>query len=141
MTAPPSAPGGPIEASVFNASNWVEDIALVRNQGMDFDDDMERAPENVPLFNTPADDTLFEGQTWGWDGIDFRAVLAQNHNDPSFQNCWIPQSLSLSYINIFLHCLPLKWLIIVLLPSTPRYMNDSDTTPLTYGDIIRYLAL
>ena len=51
----------PIEAGVFNASNWAEEIALVRNQGLEVDDDMRRAPENVPLFEIPAADTLFEG--------------------------------------------------------------------------------
>ena len=55
---------------------------------------MEPAPDNVPLVVTFAIDTLFEGQTWGWDGIDFHAVAAQNQNDPSFKNVWIPQSLS-----------------------------------------------
>ena len=45
---------------------------------------MEPAPENVNLVDTPADDTLFEGQTWGRDGIDCCAVAAQNQNeDPS----------------------------------------------------------
>ena len=100
---------------------------------------METAPNNVPLLDTPDDDTLFEGQTWGWYGIDFRAVVEHNHNDPSFKNGWIPQILS--YINIFLHCIPLQLLIIVLLPSTSRDMKEEDISPLTYGDILRYLGL
>ena len=48
-TAPPSAPGYPIGAGVFNASNWAEDIALVRNQGLEVDYDMEPPPNNFPL--------------------------------------------------------------------------------------------
>ena len=78
MTAPPYAPGEPIEAGVFNTSNQAEDIALVRNKVTEVDDGMEPAPENVPLVDTPAADTLFEGQTWGWDGIDCHAMVAQN---------------------------------------------------------------
>ena len=39
---------------------------------------------NFPLVDTPVDDTLFEGQTWGWDSIDRRAVVVHNQNDPSF---------------------------------------------------------
>ena len=39
--APPSVPGDPIEAGVFNASNWAEDIVLVRNRGLEVDDDMD----------------------------------------------------------------------------------------------------
>ena len=89
-------------------------LPFSRNQGLEVDDDMEPAPKTFPSVDTPAADTLFEGQIWGWDGINFRAVVAQNQNGPSLQNGWIPQSLS--YIDIFLHCLPLKWLRIFLLP-------------------------
>ena len=61
---------------------------------MEVDYDMELDPNNVPLVDTHYYETMFEGQTWGWDGIDFRAVVAQNQNEPSFKNIWIPQSLS-----------------------------------------------
>ena len=75
---------------------------------------MEPPPKNVPLVDTPASETLFEEHTWGWRGIDCRAVVAHNHNEPSLKNVWSPQSLS--YINILLHCLPIKWQRIVILP-------------------------
>ena len=81
---------------------------------MEVDDYMEPASDNVPLVDTPDADTMFEGQIWGWCGIDSSAVVAQNQNEPSFKNGWIPQRLS--YINIFLQCIPLKWLRIFLLP-------------------------
>ena len=55
---------------------------------------MEPDPDNVPLVNTTAADTLFEVQTWGWDGIDRRSGVAQNQNENSFKNFWIPQSIS-----------------------------------------------
>ena len=87
-TAPPSAPGDPIVAGVFNAPNWEEYIALVRNQGLEVDDDTEPAPKNFTLVDTPTTDTIFEGHTWGWDGIDFRAVVAQNQNEPYFKK-WL----------------------------------------------------
>ena len=59
--APPSVPGDPIEAGVFNASNRAEEIYLLRNQGLEVYDDTEPAPEKFPLVSTPAADTLFEG--------------------------------------------------------------------------------
>ena len=64
-TAPPSAPGDPIEAGVFSASNRAEEIALVRNQGLEVDYDMETDPDNVSLVETNSADTLFEVQAWG----------------------------------------------------------------------------
>ena len=100
---------------------------------------MEPSPNNVPLVDTPAADTLFEGNTWGWDVIDSHAMVSQNHNEPSFKNGGIPQSLS--YINILLHCPPLKWLIIVLLTSTFRAMKEAVIDPLLFGDLLRYLGM
>ena len=113
-TVPPSSPGHPIEAGIFNASNQAVYIPLVRNQWLEVDDYMEPDPNNVPLVNATAADTLFEGHTWVWDGIDCRSVVSHNQNEPSFKNGWIPQSLS--YIDIFLNCLPLKLLRIIILP-------------------------
>ena len=53
-TAPPSAPGDPTEAGDFNVSNRSEDIALVRNKGLEVDDEMEPAPEYFPSVDTPS---------------------------------------------------------------------------------------
>ena len=107
MTAPSSAPGEPIEAGVFNASNQAEDIVLVRNKETEFDDDMEPATKNVPLVDTPADDTLFEVYTWGWDGIDCCAVVSHNQNEPSFKISGSPKAfptLTYSYTAYLLNC-------------------------------------
>ena len=87
-TSPPSAPGDPIGSGVFNAPNWAEDIALVSNQGTEVDYYMEPYPKNVPLVDTTDTYTLFEGQTWEWDGIDLCAVVAQNQNEPSLKK-WL----------------------------------------------------
>ena len=88
--APPSDPGGSIEAGVLNGSNQAEDISLFRNQGLEVYYDMETAPDNVPLFDTPDAYTLFYGHTWVWYGIDHCAMVLHNQNEPSFKNCWIP---------------------------------------------------
>ena len=138
LTAPPSSPGEPIRAGIFNPPNQAEDISLVRNQGLEVDVDMEPAPENVPSVDTPAAYTTFYRYKWGWDGIDCSAVAAQNQNAPSFKNGCIPQSLS--YIDIFLHYLLFKWFIIFLLPSTSRDTKEADIAPLTLGDLLRYLC-
>ena len=80
----PSHPHACTSNSVFDAYNCAEEIDLVRNQGLQVDDDMETAPENITSVGTYAAETLFEVQAWGWDGIDFRAVVSQNQNEPSF---------------------------------------------------------
>ena len=79
---------------------------------------MEPYPDNFTSVYATDTETFFEGQTWWYDGIYSRAVVAQNQNEPSFKNVWSPQILS--YIDRFLHYIPIKWLIIMLLPSMSR---------------------
>ena len=55
------------------------------DKGLGFYDEMEPNPINVSLVDTPDYDTLFEIHTWGWYCINFRAVVAQNQNEPSFK--------------------------------------------------------
>ena len=109
------------------------------NQGLEVDYDMKPDPNHVTLVNTPADEKLFEGQTWGWDGTNRRSVVAQDYNEPSFKNVWIPQILS--YIKILIHCLPLNLLRIVLLPSMYRYIKEAGIAPSTYVYLLGYLGL
>ena len=54
LAAPPFTSEDSIEAVFFNSSNWTEYISLVRNQGLDVDDDMEPEPNNFPLVHTLA---------------------------------------------------------------------------------------
>ncbi len=52
--------------------NLAEDVALVRNQGMEVDDNDEPAPENTPKNSSCQQEctrALYPGQ-WGWGGID-----------------------------------------------------------------------
>ncbi len=69
--------GEDIADFVFNTQNRAEDINLVQDMGFEVDDDNEPAPENVPAVDAPPVNggTLLEGQEWGWDGIDRRAML------------------------------------------------------------------
>ena len=75
----------------------------------------------------------------GWNGIYRHSVVSQNHNEPSFKIVWISQSLS--YIDIFLNCLPLKCLIIFILPSTYRAMKEAVISLFTLEDVLRYFGL
>ncbi len=62
-----------IDDVIFNSSgSCAKDIAMVCNQGFDVVNDDEPVPENIPSPNAPLPigNRLYEGQTWGWDGID-----------------------------------------------------------------------
>ena len=63
-TAPSYVPGEPVEAGAFKVSNWAEGIALVRDKGLEVDDDMGPTPDSIYLLDTPDSDTLLEGYTW-----------------------------------------------------------------------------
>lgn len=81
-----------IGEDIFRAGNQAEDIANVWGQGFEVDDDNDPAPENIPTLwdEAPAVNDLFEGQSWGWDGIDRRVVAGGNYDEPLFTNRWTP---------------------------------------------------
>ena len=67
---PPDAPvvgNEAIDGDVFFARNNAEDIARIRAEGFEVDDDNDPAPENIPQGDEELriDGDLFEGQTWG----------------------------------------------------------------------------
>ncbi len=55
---------------------------------------------------------LYEGQRWGWNGMDSRVNEGGNYNGPSFKENWTPTGKL--YINIFLFLFPIMWLMNVL---------------------------
>jgi hypothetical protein len=59
------------------AQNVAEDIARVRQEGFEVDDDNELLPENIPSNGDalPSNLGLLEGQVWGWDGVDLRITM------------------------------------------------------------------
>jgi hypothetical protein len=79
-----------IDPSIFNATDTLEDIARVRAEGFEVDDDNEALPENRPALDAPpievSADGLLRGQEWGWDGLDQRVLKGGGYEDPSFKN-------------------------------------------------------
>lgn len=98
-----------IDQSVFFAANTTEDIALVQNQGLNVDDDNAPAPENIPTANAPAqaNDGLYPGQSWGWDGTDPRRASYPTDRNPGFHDGWTPNDKS--WAEIFLKLFPRQW--------------------------------
>ena len=115
---------------------------MVRNQGVDVDDDNEPVPENIPSPDTPLPDDhgLYEGQSWGWDGIDRRSNNG-GYEDPSFHNLWTPSAKS--YMDLFLHALPFTWMKDVLLPTTSATMRSESPhcIELSLGEFLRFLGI
>ncbi len=81
-----------------------EDITRVRQEGFKVDDDNEPLPENVPTNgNVPlANKGLYEGQSWGWDSIDWQITTGGgNYDGPSFPNRWTPQGIIFEPVPVF----------------------------------------
>jgi hypothetical protein len=145
----PSLPDGdvdnpvPIDDAIFNLRGTAEDIAMVRNQGFDVDDDNEPVPENVPTDDGPTVDDnngLYEDQTWGWDGIDRRANNG-GYEEPSFTNGWTP--INKSFLDLFLHAVPYTWLTTVMMSKTMETMRrvSPNCNVLRLGEFLRYLGI
>ena len=127
---------------VFNAQNRAEDIALVRDMGFEVDDDNEPAPENVPAVDAPPVNggSLLEGQKWGWDGIDRRAMLQGSmYNGPTFTNDWSPNGNSFS--EIFLHCFPCYFIEVDMVEAMNNALLAENAVRTTFGELLRYIGM
>jgi hypothetical protein len=128
---------------IFFAQNRAEDIARVRAEEFEVDDDNDPAPENVPgLFEVPpvvVDGGLFEGQSWGWDGIDRCQTAGGGYDEPSFPHGFTP--IGKTYLQLFMHFFPMTWFSAVLLPQTSAGVVDTGTAPVTFGELLRFLGV
>ena len=127
----------------INANDRTDDIARIRAEGFEVDDDNEALPENVPVAGAPPvevnEDGLYRGQSWGWDGIDKRAVAGGGYEEPSFNNSWSPQNKT--YLQILTKFLPFAWLETVLLVLTSAALEKENSAPLTLGELMRYVGM
>jgi hypothetical protein len=136
--------GQEINSDVFNANDRMDDIARIRAEGFEVDDDNKALPENVPVAGTPpvevSQDGLYQGQSWGWDGIDKRAVVGGGYKEPLFTKGWSPHNKT--YLEIFTHFLPFAWLETFLLVLTSAELErDYNSLPLTLGELMRYIGM
>ncbi len=78
-----------------------EDIASVRNQGLQVDDDNQPSPENIPINENeiPLTTNLYLGRKWGWEVINQHEVAIQTNIDAAFENGWSPSGKS--WMDIF----------------------------------------
>ncbi len=142
--APPAVPveevAVELDPAVFAAGNHAEDIEFVRNQGLEVDDDNEPAPENVPRLGENSNhDNLNEGQSWGFDFIDQRAITGVVDQSPMFQGGWNPKKKSM--VDIFVKLLPWDFFLSTIIAHTSNALVLEKMSPLTDGEFLRYIGL
>ena len=137
----PIAGNEAINGNVFFARNNAKDIARIRAEGFEVNDDNDPAPENIPQGDEPLqiDGDLFEGQTWGWNGVDRRITEGGNYEGPSFANGWTPTGKT--NLEVFLHLFPIVWLTNVVLAMTSNACVANNSKRLTYGELLRFLGM
>jgi hypothetical protein len=83
---------------------------------------------------------LYDGQEWGWDGIDQRAgLLGGVYHQPTFANSWSPQGKS--FIDIFLHLFPVQFVETVMVEATSRVLMSENLVLTTIGEMLRYIGM
>ncbi len=132
-----------INPPIFNATDSLKDIARVRAEGFEVDNDNEALPENRPVLDAPpievSADGLLQGQEWGWDGLDQRVLKGGGYEDPSFKNGWSP--INKTYLDILLKFLPFAWLQNTLPRKMSAALERENGHPLTLGELLRYLSI
>jgi hypothetical protein len=117
-----------------------EDIAQVRAQGLEVDDDNEPAPENVPTTNISVDPTtgLFQGQRFHWNGACQRKLLT-NQKLPATFNRWSPMYKTM--YEMWCMFFPLSWLVDICIKNTSKSLMDAGHTPTNLGELTRFFGL
>jgi len=135
--------GEDIADFVFNAQNWAEYIALVRNMGFEVDDDNEPAPENVPAGDAPPVNGghSWKGSSGGGGGTALIAVQCckAQYNGPTFTNDWSPNGNTI--IEIFLHCFPCYFLEITIVEATNNALLMVNAVRTSFGELLRYIRM
>jgi hypothetical protein len=145
-TAAPAIPaneGQEINTNIFNTTNIMENITCICAEGFEVDDNNEALPENVPVPGATTvevrADGLYQGQTWGWDGIDKRASAGAGYKDMMFKNSWSPHNKT--YLEIFTHFLPYKWLETIMSPKISVELETANSPLLTLSELMQFIGM
>ena len=129
-----------IDEVVFRAGGHAEDIALVRAQGLDIDDDNLPAPENIPVDNNvelPAgvvDVNVELG--WGWSGIDQRKQLNIPNQRANIAGITNDAMEHVSFVGMFFLLFP-KSLLETIIQETNKKLDH----PTNLGEFLRWIGL
>ena len=127
------------DIALRSLSNRAEDIALIRAQGLDVDDDNEPAPENIPDATTTTNkqaNGLYEGQEFGWDGVDHRAK--DGHINLPAKMRGMPEPEYASYVQMFLLFFPRALIEDIVLAETNKAHPN---LKLSWGELLRFLGI
>ncbi len=80
-----------------------------------------------------------EGQEWGCDCIDERAITGAVDVSPKFQDGWQPKQKSL--LKNFLKLLPWDFFVDVIISNTSLALTEEKMPVLTEGEFLRYIGL
>jgi hypothetical protein len=121
--------------------NLAEDMANFRNQGFNVNNDREPAPKNIPTETetTNQDSGLKEGQSWGWDGIDRRAMVKPEKEGHTFKHNFSPYGASFS--EVLLHFLPLSFFADTELSNTKDAIVALGEPELVWREFLRFVGI
>ena len=97
--------------------------------------DNKALPKNIPQPGAP----VIKVNSWGRDGIYWRATSGRGYEEPSFTNGWSPHNKM--YLKIFVNFLPFMWLQNVLLAKTSECTEKGNPPPLMLDEVMQYLGM
>ena len=122
---------------VLGTSDLAENIARVRMEGYNVDDDNEPAPENVPdtAQTTNTADTMY-GE-WNSCTICHRLTEGLRHEKAKLL-CDIDNGPTSSYLDYYIYFLPTDYIQNILLKESNKAGNNEN---ITWGELLVYIGL
>ena len=121
-----------------------EDILLVRNMGLEVDEDNDPIPKNVPEENDTngeEDPLQKNNQGWGCNGIDEREKVGVENNEPKIMHgmdeiAWGNISFLSMFKLFFPYCL-----CDIVIQATNKSLQAVDEKPISHSEFLRWIGL
>ena len=131
-----------IDNIVLQAGNNSEDIANVRAMGLGVDDDNEPAPENVPTTESRDEVAMrIASQSWGWNGIDNRAITVATDVKPSMKNVKGDALKNISCLSMWILFFPFAFLQNVIIKETNKKLRQNKLQETDTGEFLTFLGI
>ena len=111
----------------------------MRSLGLDVDDDNESSPENVPD-TEPLPEC---NQTWGWNGIDYRAQSKSMNLQPTLARSLdeiTSDPCRRTLLSLFMTNFPMSYLVQCILKETNKNL-EPDIAEVSLGELLRFIGI
>ena len=104
-----------------------EDVVELRSIGETVEDENEPLEENIPSVGVPVtEEELYDGQVWGYDGIDIRKLANHHHSGWKLPSVSPSIVMNLTLLYYLLILFPMDYFKGTMIPGMNQRLPEGD---------------